>query len=131
MELGIFDRLILLNILPKEGDFTTIKIIRKLREELSFSEEEHNALKFQIPAKCEDCDEVVLVPMGKASEKCSCGGKLIPSSNIQWKADADKPKDVQIGEKAMDVIKDTLLKLSKDKKLTEQHLNVYTKFMGE
>ena len=35
MELSVYDRLILLNILPKEGDFTTLKIVRKLREDLT------------------------------------------------------------------------------------------------
>ena len=102
MELGVFDRLILLNVLPKEGDFTTIKIVRKLREDLSFSEEEHKALEFKF-------DE----------------------GNVQWKQNADTPKEIEIGEKAQDVIVETLKKLSNDKKLTEQHLSLYDKFVKE
>jgi hypothetical protein len=102
MELGVFDRLILLNILPKEGDFTTLKIVRKLREDLSFSEEEHKALNFQQ-------DE----------------------GNIKWQSEADKPKEIQFGEKATDLIVSTLKKLNTDKKLTEQHFNLYSKFIGE
>ena len=100
MELGVFDRLILLNILPKEGDFTTLKIVRKLREDLSFSEEEHKALKFQQ-------DE----------------------GSIKWQSGADKPKEIQFGDKATDLIVSTLKKLSADKKLTEQHFNLYEKFV--
>ena len=46
MNLNVLERLLLLNHLPKEGDITTIKLVRKLRESLSFSEDEHKKLKF-------------------------------------------------------------------------------------
>lgn len=104
MELGVFDRLILLNILPKEGDFTTLKIVRTMREDLSFSEDEHKALQFE----------------QKQSE-----------GSIKWKSEADKPKHINFGEKATDLIVATLKKLSNDKKLTEQHMNLYEKFVGD
>jgi len=100
MELSVFDRLILLNILPKEGDFTTLKIVRKLREDLSFSEDEHKALEFN-----------------------QDGG------NVQWKQAGDVPKDITIGEKATDLIADVLKKLDKEKKLQEQHLTLFERFV--
>ena len=100
MQLGVFDRLILLNILPKEGDFTTLKIVRKLREDLSFTEAEHKALQFQQE-----------------------------EGNVKWQSEADKLTEIAIGEKAMDIIKDVLKKLDKDKKLSEQHYNIYEKFV--
>lgn len=100
MELSVFDRLILLNILPREGDFTTLKIVRKLREDLSFSEEEHKALEFK-----------------------NEGG------NVQWKQEGDVPKEVSIGEKATDLIADVLKKLDKEKKLKEQHYRIYELFV--
>ena len=40
MELSIMERLMLLNVLPPEGDFVTMKILRELKTELLFSEEE-------------------------------------------------------------------------------------------
>jgi len=45
MKLGVGDRLILLSILPREGDITTLKIVRELRENLSFDEAEHKELQ--------------------------------------------------------------------------------------
>jgi len=102
MELNVFDRLILLNILPREGDFTTLKIVRTMREDLSFTEDEHKVLEF------------------KQDE-----------GNIQWKQGADKPKNINFGEKATDLIVATLKKLNADKKLTDQHFNLYDKFVGE
>ncbi len=102
MELGVFNRIILLNILPKEGDFITLKIIRKLREDLSFDEVELKALEL------------------KQDE-----GKVF------WKMEADKPKEIEIGEKATDVIVEVLKKLNDDKKLTDEHFGLYEKFIGD
>ena len=48
MKLSVFERLILLNVMPKEGDFTTLKIIRNLQEALSFSEEELKVLDVKV-----------------------------------------------------------------------------------
>lgn len=42
------DRVVLLDILPQMGDITTVRIVRSLREELSFTEAEH--VKFGIKA---------------------------------------------------------------------------------
>lgn len=102
MKLGVFDRLILLNILPKEGDFTTLKIIRQMREDLSFSEAEHKALEFKFEEQ-----------------------------NVQWRQGADKPKDINFGDKAIAIIKEVLKKLNDDKKLSDQHYSLYEKFIGE
>ena len=100
MELSIFERLILLNVLPKEGDFTTLKIVRKLRDDLSFSEDEHKVLEFK-----------------------NDGGQ------VQWKLAGDIAKDISIGEKATDIIVEVLKELNKTKKLTEQHIGLYEKFV--
>ena len=45
MELSIKDRIVLLNILPKEGNLTTIRQLRELREALSFSDDEAASLE--------------------------------------------------------------------------------------
>ncbi len=99
MKLGVFERLILLNIMPHEGDITTLRIVRDLQGALSFSEAEHSALQF-------DQD----------------GGRM------QWKAEADNPKEVPVGAKAQALIAETLEKLSADGKLTMEHLPLYERF---
>lgn len=117
MELNAFHRLILLNVLPKEGDFTTLKIVRKLREDLSFSEEEHKELQFKRPGESyKDNDGIE---------------KIVPPGQMVWNRAADVPKDITIGEKAADVIVSVLKKLDKDKKLQDQHFDVYSKFVAE
>ena len=101
MQLNTFDRLILLNILPGQGDITTIRIVHKLRQDLSFSEEEHAALEIQTG---ED-------------------------GLIRWKAEADKPKEVEIGPKAHAIVEGVLRQLSEKGLLKEQHLSLYDRFV--
>ncbi len=102
MELSVFERLILLNILPPEGDFTTLKIVRQLKTDLSFSEEEHAALQFEQN-----------------------------EGTVKWLQEADIPKEIAIGEKATDIIVGVLKDLDKQKKLTEQHYSLFEKFIGD
>jgi hypothetical protein len=101
MKLGTFERLVLLNILPSEGDFTTLKIVRKLRESLSFSEAEHKALQFKQEGE-----------------------------QIKWLTTGETEKEVIIGEKATDIIIETLKRLDKEKKLKNEHYGLYEKFVG-
>jgi len=101
MKLTVFERLMLLNILPKEGNFVTLKIVRELREGLSFNEKEIKDLNLKVDDK----------------------------GNATWNPAKDKNKDVEIGGQANKIIVETLEKLDKDKKLTESHLSVYEKFI--
>ena len=99
-ELSVLERLVLLGILPKEGDFTTLKLVRKLRENLSFDEGEHEKLKF-----VQDGDQV------------------------RWDESAVPPRAIPIGEKMSDLIRDALKKLDEEKKLREEHFSLYEKFV--
>jgi len=47
MKLSVLERIMLLDILPQQGDYTTLKIVRKLRESLSFDDEEHKEYQFR------------------------------------------------------------------------------------
>jgi len=101
-ELTVLERLVLLNILPKEGDFTTIKLMRKLRESLSFDEEELKKIEF-----------------------------VQEGEQTRWNEEASKSmlKPIQIGEKMTDIVHDALKKLNDEKKLTNEHLTLYEKFV--
>ena len=102
MELNVKDRLLLLSVLPKEGNITTLKIVRKLREDLSFSEEEHKELNFQ-----------------------ESDGKLA------WDMAANGDKEIEIGEKASNVIVEALKELDRNKKLHEEHLPIWEMFIED
>jgi hypothetical protein len=102
MKLSVYERLLLLNILPKEGDYTTLKILRVLKEDLSFSEEEHKALEF--------------------SQESG-------TSVVHWKTEGETMKEVLIGEKATDIIVGALKALDAKKKLQEEHMPLYERFV--
>lgn len=100
MELSIADRLILLSILPQESDIITLKIIRKLKDDLSFSEDELAQIKFKIE-----------------------------NDTVSWEGNVPN-KEVSIGEKATDIIVEAFKKLNSQKKLKEEHIYLYDKFVG-
>lgn len=102
-ELSVLERLTLLQALPREGNLVTIKIVRKLREDLSLSEEEIVAYKVVVR------DE---------------GG-------VQWSAEDAKTKEVEIGPAALTTIQKALKKLNDKEALREEHIAVYEKFVGE
>lgn len=104
IKLSVYERLVLLNVLPKEGNFITLKITRQLREGLSFNEKDIKELKLTIdPVK----------------------------GNATWDAEKDPNKEMDIGREAKKIIVETLEKLDKDEKLTQEHFSLYEKFVEE
>ena len=100
MELTVLDRLALLGLLPNEGDVTTLLIVRQLRESLTFTEEEHEALGFKYN------DEKQLV----------------------WNAQPPQSREYDFPRKQREAIEEALNKADKAKKLTLDSLPVYEKF---
>jgi len=102
MQHTIKDRLLLLGLLPKEGNILTLKVIRKLRENLSFSEEELAEYKF-----------------------------VQDEGRINWTEPEKPTRDIQIGKEGKKIIKEALKELDKQKKLTEDHIDLYEKYVGK
>jgi hypothetical protein len=99
-QLNALERLTLLSILPAEGNFLTLKLVRELREMLSFSELENKRLSF-----VQDGDQV------------------------RWDESGDILKDCDIGEKMTDLIVETLEELNKKEQLKLQMFSLYEKFV--
>jgi len=100
MELTIYERLLLLNALPPAGDLTTIRIVRKLRETLSFSEAE--LAEHEI----------------KTNEETGA---------LTWRVDGST-KGIELGAKAHDIAVRALNALSDAGKVEEAHLSLFDKF---
>ena len=98
MKLAIGERLMLLNLLPPEGDLTSIKIVRKLRESLSFNEDELEEYNI----------------------------KVLDGGRISW--DSQEEKDIEVRAKARSLILKALHDLDEKGKVTEQHLSLFEKF---
>jgi len=102
MELNVLERLLVLNLLPKEGTFTNLKLLRVARENLSFTEEENKVLKFK-----QENDQIV------------------------WVNDAVDAKEIDTGEVVKELIVKELKKLDKEEKLKDEFLSLYSKFIKE
>jgi hypothetical protein len=101
MKLTIGERLLCLEILPKEGSFITLKLTRQAIEELTFDEQEIKE------------------------------SKLIQGENgrITWEPNKDPNKDVKLNDIVSDLIKKELIDLNKKEKLTPQYMSLYEKFI--
>ena len=102
VSLSFVARFALLQMLPVEGSVMTIRILRDLKDELGFSEEEVKKSKL----------------------------KEVPGG-VQWDAGmvAKMHKDVPMGEKARDIIRESLEGLEKQKKLKLEFLDLYERFV--
>lgn len=107
-EFSVIERILLLSVLPREGNFQTLKILRELRENLSFSETENAALQFR--------------------EQKSDDGRL---SSIVWNEPqaAALVKGIDVGPMACAAIKQAVLELDGKNKLTEQWFSLYERFV--
>jgi hypothetical protein len=100
MLLSVKERLILQSILPREGSFVTLKIVRDLQSSISFSEEEIKLYK------------------------------LVEKDNIvTWDEKVEQGKEISIGEKATDVIVNALKKLDQTNNLKMEHMDIYERFV--
>lgn len=102
MLLGVVERIGLLQILPKQGDFLTLRIIHELRQSLSFTEEE--TAEFGL-----ETDEV--------------------AQTVRWDQRKTREVEIPIGPKARSIVEATLKRLDKEALLTEQHMTLYERFI--
>ena len=90
----------MLSVLPKDGNYATMKILGDLQMNLSYTEEE-------------------LVKWGIDVNR--------DTQVISW--DEDGEADIPIGEKATGIIVDELRKLDTDNKITQPIMPIYEKFV--
>jgi hypothetical protein len=104
MKLLVPERYALLDMLPREGSFTTIKLVRKLREKLSFTEAEIATYELK---------EVTSTEKG---------------IQVQWKAD-HAPADIDFTSLEYEMIVKSLKEKDNNQKLTELEFPLYEKFV--
>ena len=102
-KLNMFERLVIMGLLPQTGNFATLRIVTELNMKLGPSDEES-----------------VLAGLETTPE----GGVI---ARLGW----DKIPEIEFTfkETALKMIKDALQKLDDEEKLTMEHFRVYKKFM--
>jgi len=134
MKLTVLERLLLLNILPAEGSYTNLKLLREAKENLSFTEEENRELGFR-----QQADQIIwneFQTINKATGKKVEGDPALVSKMINKNPDTfDKvsvvgEKEIDIGEVVTQIIVKELKKLNDGEKLKNEHVSLYEKFIG-
>ena len=100
VELNLAERIALMEILPEEGNFITLKIIRDLKSLIGMKETDFK--KF---------------------------GIVQEGDKITWNPEGNKGVEFEIEEKSEEIIRESLEGLNKKSKLAERHLNLYEKFV--
>ncbi len=101
MKLNVKDRMLLFSILPREGDIVSLKLLRKVREDLALSEVES---KKYVEAQ-------------------------LPNGNTLLQGKYKTTKDIHVGDVVMTIIVAKLEELNKAKKLHEDHIGLYERFI--
>lgn len=101
MQFGILERITLLNILPAEGDITTVRILKTLKESLGFTEDEIK-------------EHVISSEDGR----------------VTWK-ETGYLAEIPVGEKAEDIIRESLKRMDREKRLREEMIPLYERFCAE
>ena len=140
MKLTTMERVKLLETLPPTGDILSLKILRKLRETLSFSEEELKKFEarheYMCPFQEKDKEGKITACNNKGFflEQPTCGKHnvamqatgvmniFIPPESVNLE------KEIHLGTKAHGIASNALKRLNDTKQLTEAHVSLYEKF---
>ena len=103
IELSVGERIMMGNMLaPIASDVLSLRIVRKLQEELSFSDTEIEALEFERT-----------------------------EGRVTWNTDVPQTKEFDFQPGALRIIQEQLKKANASKTLTLQQLDLYDKFCPE
>ena len=103
-KLSVAERFILMQLLPDEGNFATMKMLRDLLDKVGFTAEEHADYGFEsVPGE---------------------GGR----ARIRWNPEKAKDRDFDFSDPQVAMVIEALAKLDREKKLTAAHLTLCEKF---
>lgn len=132
MLLSILERMLLGQVLPKEGSLTNLKLLREAREGLSFTEKENQILNFQQEEDQVRWDDVIV--HNETGEPVE-GDKAFVEKLYANDPDRYERKpavgdtEISIGDVVTALIVKALKDLDQKEKLTEAHISLYEKFI--
>ncbi len=96
------ERMALMGVLPEHGNILTLRLLREIKEAISFDDQEKELLSLE-----HDPD----------------------TDRVTWNPEADPGKRIVFGDSMRGLIADTLKKLDETKKLSMNHLPLYETFV--
>ena len=94
MKLSMTERLLLLNILPEQGDVATIRVVHDLRQKLAPSDKEY--------------------------EECGFFTEEDKPNMLFWDKEKETQKEMKFSKAAQNVVKKSLLKVSDEEQVTAE-----------
>ncbi len=100
MKLSIADRLLLLEMLPAQGNILTLRVVRDARKLLEFRQDELE--RFEI---------------------------MQAGPSIRWNQEKAEEADIPLSDAALGIARETIKTLDAEKKLTATHIPLWEKLM--
>ena len=125
MQLTIGERFALANILPGEGDFVTMTLVKNLRSRLDVTE-----------AEAETCEmESWITPNGNTAWRARTvtddDGNPVQLTPAEALAFLDVETEIEVRDRVVSIVEEQLKTLEGSKKLTEPLLSLYQKFIED
>jgi hypothetical protein len=98
---SVSDRLVLLSVLPKQGNAVTLRILRDFEKELSFTE-----------------DEIAEFKLKQSGDTTT------------WDEATAKAKNIDLGDTMSEIIVASLKQMDASKTLTTEHMPLYDRFVS-
>jgi hypothetical protein len=102
MTLNIKERLLLLNALPQTGNIATLRTVHNLRMVLAFSDEEITEMDLRTEGE-----------------------------QVLWKPGMTLEKKFEFSIPALTALRDALVRMDSEKKLTEEYIPLWDRFVPE
>ena len=102
-ELGLQERLLILNILPQKGNIVNLRVTKDIVKNVGLSDKEIQEWEV----------------------------KVLPDGKVSWNLDKVEAKEIIFGDTAKGIIKDELKKLNEKNELPMNYLELYEKFDKE
>lgn len=146
MELSVKERLVLENILPKQGSVVTYRLIESLRGVIGFSESELvrwvPTICYDISLGCPRCKgmewkSLPFAPIQRCDGEEGCGflAGIGPPGATAWRSLDEEGQsisdiaEVEFGEAGLALIADTLRLFDKNEEINEDLEPLYAKFV--
>jgi len=138
MKLTVFERIILLNILPSSRDALTMRLVMEMKQKIGFSEAELAALN---PKNGQDwsqgCPRCGSKEVGypgaemRLSPERTCGAcgyqGMSGPGQVFWNTKAPQEAEVELGPRAISIIAERLEELSKNNLVRPEHMSLCDK----
>ena len=105
MKLKVGERLLILNLLPTQGDMVTLRVVKDAVEALSLKTDEMKSVDLK----------TIESPDGK--------------NQLKWDTSKDEGVDIELSKAAIGIAREKLKEMNDQKKLQFQHMDLYERIV--